>query len=762
MVLPRQKILVVDDSNSIRASICSILANIYFVDQASNGKEALSLIKQHAYNLILLDIVLPDINGYKICRSLKTNTFTRQIPIIFLTAQKDEESLKKGFEVGCSDYIPKPFFAGELMARVKNILAIERATKQLEEELILRKKAQQTLYNHKKELERAQKIAKLGNWQWNKEKNTFIVSKEFQQITNTPSDNEQSIFHQFVRMLHQDDRLYVFDRLRNIFFTKNTEKLEFRIIVDGQEKWIRIEPPIINETDNNDNPIEILGTFQDITIRKLTEIELIEARKQAERANATKSEFIASMSHEIRTPLNAILGFSEALYYQNKDLAIKQKLQAINASGKALLALINNILDLSKIEAGQIEINREQADIRALLHEITQVFSQKIEETDNLFSIEIDDNIPSILLLDEFRLKQVLLNLIGNALKFTQNGSVTVAVDGIQQNGRYFLTFRIHDTGIGINVEDQLEIFKSFKQQKGQNRKKYGGTGLGLSICKHIVEKWGGAINVESEPYKGATFTFTIPGAEIGQKKIHTYKVNDTQKIFSPCRILVIDDNILNYEALQFLLNQPNVSFDYAQNLEDANKYLKEKVPNLILVDMWLDGIDGNQIAKHLKYNRILAKTPLIAYTASGSHVLQKEGPALFSDTLIKPVTKQSIIDCFAKFLPYTEKMKDASNFMHPLAHNQEANFDTLTSDIAPIKIELGKLREKHLQATKYGIDIYETKHFADQLIALAQVHSIKSLEMFGKHLSNLINDFALEELQVEIKKIESITTNQP
>ncbi|MGE5498989.1 MAG: PAS domain-containing sensor histidine kinase, partial [Syntrophothermus sp.] len=257
-----------------------------------------------------------------------------------------------------------------------------------------------------------------------------------------------------------------------------------------------------------------ISVSEDITKRKFaedklrqSEIEIRKAKEIAEKANQAKSQFLANMSHEIRTPMNAIMGFSEILKKRISDPGSTGYLDGIISSGKSLLSLINDILDLSKIEAGKLSINYEPVDLRPLLREMHQIFSVILREKAVEFRLEIDAALPEGLLIDELRLRQILFNMIGNAVKFTDSGSITVhlSCERLKDEKLASLSLEIKDTGIGIPADQHEKIFEVFTQQEGQNQKKYGGTGLGLSITKRLIDIMNGTIEVQSEVNKGST-----------------------------------------------------------------------------------------------------------------------------------------------------------------------------------------------------------------------------------------------------------------
>jgi PAS domain S-box-containing protein len=283
------------------------------------------------------------------------------------------------------------------------------------------------------------------------------------------------------------------------------------------------EPVTVQQTlylvkdDQTEKPVCIATILQDIRERRKYIDDLKRAKERAELADRAKSEFLANISHEIRTPLNGILGFTDLLASGVEDPKNRHYLDNIRTSGQNLLQLINDILDLSKIESGRIELQHDVVDIHCLLREIESIFSLQLLQKRIAFRAEIDTDMPRKMILDEIRIRQILLNLIGNAIKFTGQGYVRVKVRTGKPdagNDKTDLTIAVEDTGIGIEPSEQKMIFESFRQQSGQSNRKYGGTGLGLTITKRLTQKMGGTIAVMSTPGKGSTFTIRIPGVE--------------------------------------------------------------------------------------------------------------------------------------------------------------------------------------------------------------------------------------------------------
>ena len=295
------------------------------------------------------------------------------------------------------------------------------------------------------------------------------------------------------------------------------EKAEFSFRQkDGLAVYLLEKTPVLN---NKRSLLGYILSFKDITSIKQAEAALIKARMQAESANRAKSEFLANMSHEIRTPMNAILGFTEALSGKLKDPANKKMIDSVASSGKLLMALLNDLLDLSKIEAGQLVIRPRQLDLLMIADEIRTLFEEKAVKKGLSLEVAWSDGFPGQLYLDEMRIRQVFFNLVGNAVKFTHNGGVQIKLV-FKPKDKYTGTLKIHvaDTGIGIPQEMHSEIFKPFYQHSATLTREFGGSGLGLTISRRLIEKMGGDLKVKSTPGKGAVFTVTIPGLPFGKQ----------------------------------------------------------------------------------------------------------------------------------------------------------------------------------------------------------------------------------------------------
>ncbi len=383
---------------------------------------------------------------------------------------------------------------------------------------------------------------------------------------------------------------------------------------------------------------------------KEREYQLKEALIKAHESSRIKSEFLANMSHEIRTPLNAIIGYSEMLSQGDLPPNKQQYVQTIIQSGKTLIALINDILDLSKMEAGKMTIRPIAVNPRIFFKDITQIFEPRLREKELEMRISIDPHLPEVLMLDEVRLRQVLFNLLGNAVKFTQRGSVELAVTYTKTKLNLgTLTISISDTGIGIAEEDQHLIFQSFQQQSGGTSRTYGGTGLGLTISKRLIELMQGEIQLESTPDKGSCFTLIlqdVPSPEdiTAPQALTTLSLAALPK----ATILITDDIKTNRDLIEAFLEDTPVTVLSAANGREAVQIAQERQPDLILMDIKMDIMSGTEAAILLRESPTTASIPIIALSGVDPEPKLLD---LFDDFIHKPFSLQVLHQKLHHFL---------------------------------------------------------------------------------------------------------------
>ena len=489
-------------------------------------------------------------------------------------------------------------------------------------------------------------------WLWAKEK-LLYVSPAYEKIWGCEVRSLYEKPDSFTHYIHPDDRNKFLLKYKK-FESSGQFDEEYRIIrPDGEMRWIWARYfPVLNEKGVM---YRYAGVAQDITRRKQIEHELILARDKAEESDKLKSAFLANMSHEIRTPMNGILGLAQFL--KDPDLPAQERdmyIDLINNSGKLLMNIINDIIDIAKIEAGQISISKADCNIGELLNTIVKTYRARLVSEEKtgveIMLIENAGGGECIAVTDAFRLQQILNNLVGNAYKYTSQGSIEIS--WMLENDH--LKFIIADTGIGIPEEKHKVIFERFSQVDYTSTRQYGGTGLGLAISKGLTELLGGSIGLASSPGKGSTFWFTIPY----EKSSHTAPVvaeapaakAATYNWKGKCAVVVEDDDI-NYKVIEIFLRKTAITLLRFNNGKDAVEYIRQEKPaDVVLMDIQLPGMDGYTATRKIKKHK--PALPLIIQTA---HALVEERQRCIDagadDFITKPVEAALLYASLSRFL---------------------------------------------------------------------------------------------------------------
>jgi signal transduction histidine kinase/HPt (histidine-containing phosphotransfer) domain-containing protein len=542
--LKKNSVLIVDDDTANLMQLIHILQPEYTVFTARNGSAALEIALKSLPDLILLDIVMPEMSGFEVLSELRKSEKTNKIPVIFITGMNDNDNESEGLSLGAVDYIRKPFYDMVVKLRVR---------------------------------------------------------------------------HQI---------------------------------------------QIINLKQNLESVAEV-----------------------AETANRAKSSFLASMSHEIRTPMNAIIGMLELLTHESLNSRQMSYVKDINHSATSLLTIINDILDMSKIESGKMQLAPVDYDFLALLDNIHSMFTYVSEEKGLKFIFEVDNKMPRYLFGDDIRLRQVLINICGNAVKFTEKGYVQLRVI----NSDDTLIFKISDTGVGIRNEDIDRLFSAFQQTDSAKNRGIIGTGLGLAICKSFVELKGGNITVESEYGKGSTFIITIPLIEGNSEKAKATATPKGKKLSAPkAQVLVVDDNEFNLKVAVGLLNLSGINAKTASSGLIALEMVQQADFDIIFMDHMMPEMDGVETTAAIRALGGKFKQPIIiALTANAVHGVKDFFLANgFNDFVPKPIDVRELVSVLEKWLP--EDMLEMVTVIPDTTDNGEPGFLDMLGRIKDINVNIG------------------------------------------------------------------------
>jgi len=513
--------------------------------------------------------------------------------------------------------------------------------------------AEKAIHESQERLALATHAGGIGIWDWDLSSDSLLWDDSMYELYGLTRDTFSGAYEAWQATLHAEDKAAAETAIQEALAGSRPFDPEFRIRrPDGAIRFIKAQAQVIRDAAGK--PLRMIGANWDITDEKLAAQALREAKQAAERANLAKSEFLANMSHEIRTPMNAIIGLSDlALGLPDLTAKLRDYLLKIHASSKALLSIINDILDYSKVEAGRLDLDAVEFQIESLLQNVNDLFGVRAEQKGLELLFEIDPGMPTVLVGDPLRLGQVLNNLVGNAVKFTETGEILVKVE--QRGGRRAadgtveLCFSVRDSGIGMTPEQADSIFQAFTQADGSITRRFGGTGLGLTISQKLVERMGGEIAVESRPGEGSCFSFAVRLPCRSQARIERSPTD-----LRGLRVLVVDDVETSRLILAEILQSWGFEVDIAASGEDALDKFRAAEAGLpyemLLVDWKMPGMDGLDVARRVReqvQRKHQAHMPVIVMVTAFSRdrLIEAANDVHLDAVLTKPVTPSGLFD---------------------------------------------------------------------------------------------------------------------
>lgn len=657
----RVNVLLVDDRPEGLVTLEAVLANPeYNLIKANSGMEALSHVLNHEFAVILMDVQMPEMDGFETASIIKQRERSRNIPIIFLTAiNKSDENIQTGYSVGAVDYVFKPFDPHILKSKVSVFVDLYRKNQLLQK--------QSTAL---RDMERRERLRTLNELELEGRRRYQNLGDAIPQIVfRGNEDGHFEYFNQFWHMytgrtlresmglgwraaIHPRSLVELDRKWKAAVRERNGFELEGRIRQgkNGEYHWhlIRIVPEFNDLTEF----VCWIGTATDIHDQKMIQEELLLAKQMAESANETKSRFLANMSHEIRTPLGVILGFAELLVSpQSPEKEKEEAIDSIRRNGEHLSKLIDEILDLSKVEAGKLIVERSEFSLVDTLNNAKNFMTFSAREKGLELQFKVEGLIPERVVSNASRLHQILVNVIGNAIKFTSQGKIVVTVS---VKDATHLCIAVKDSGPGLTREQIQNLFQPFMQADTSMTRKYGGTGLGLALSRRLARALGGDVQVaESQPGEGCNFEITFDCGPIEEsKKVSSLehceapKGRSTRKLadLKGIKVLLVEDSIDNQVVVSRFLKMQGAEVELANNgVEGVAKAIVGD-HNVVLMDIQMPELDGYGAISQLRGQGF--KKPIIALTAHG--MVEDRNRALgigSNDHLTKPVNRMDLID---------------------------------------------------------------------------------------------------------------------
>lgn len=651
-------VLLIDDDDIDLMAFERILKKTgfnYQLDSFGSAEEALLGLtgKANTYDCIFLDYQLPGTDGLALLKKIRETGIAT--PIVINTSQGDENIAVAMMKSGAFDYFPKsditPTKLMQVLQSAREIMRVVKQKLEIEQELRDQENFVRMLTQNSPNI-----IAVIDI---DKNKPVYFNRSPYPDLGYKPS--ETGSFDAFCEetLVHADDLERInrdFEKLKWLAKGEVVET-EYRLKrADGQWHWFMNRDTEFRRGSSGFVK-QVLRTIIDIHQRKNSELELLEAKQAAENASVAKALFLSNMSHEIRTPMNAIVGLTDLLLQEKVEGQVLENLNSIRQSADNLLVIINDILDFSKIEAGKLVFESIDFSIRNIVEHLLRTLDYKFREKGIGFKSVIDPKLPEVLIGDPFRLNQILINLVGNALKFTNQGQVQILVNLLSAaNGEFNVRFSIKDSGIGIPKSRLNTIFEQFNQGSADVARHYGGTGLGLAITKQLIDLQNGEMYVESEEGVGSVFSFHLMFKESKRANLEPDAVARAEfPELRDCTFLVVEDNLINQRVIKQVLEKCNANVLLANNGKIGLEILGAQKCNAVFMDLQMPEMDGYTATELIRSGSLPGVDvgiPIVALTADAlPETRTKVLLSGFSDFLPKPFRKEDLFVVIGKLL---------------------------------------------------------------------------------------------------------------
>jgi signal transduction histidine kinase len=669
----RANVLLVDDKDEGLLALETVLKeDDYNLVKAHSGREALSLLLKDSFSVILMDVKMPEMDGFETAHFIKKRDKTKGIPIIFVSgAEKDEKFIAHGYESGAVDYLFKPFDPQVLRSKVSVFVDLMEQTHKIKIQSDQLAEIQRKEQQRQLELLEFQSRVRYKNladaiphivWKAGADQTADYFNRTW--VNYTGLSSEQSFGSGWKAAFHANDLPGFISSWKEASQVQSDFEMEVRIYNKKLQdyRWHLLKA--VPDKTEEDRIVSWLLSCTEIHTLKEYEAQLIEAKKEADAANRAKSFFLANMSHEIRTPLGAIMGFSDLLLQEETDIHdVSEYAHTIKRSGEQLLKIIDEILDISKVESGSLRVVREKIDLRELVGSVQSYLKIQAAKKNLQLRFELDGPVPERFFSDATRVKQILTNIIGNAVKFSSGGEVNVFISSLKVEGDLKVLFKVEDQGPGIDEKYLEAIFKPFSQGDSSTSRKYGGTGLGLALSRKLAKALGGDVELlRSEKGRGSAFQITLSAQVKGEveminslkerKKVsqdgRSLRQKEIKTVLRGVKVLVADDAEENQRLITWFLEKAGAQVEHAYDGREAVDKALHGTQDLVLMDIQMPEVDGYQATRELRrkgYSR-----PIIAVTA---HALVEERMRCFdagcTDYLSKPINVQKLLSLVSK-----------------------------------------------------------------------------------------------------------------